>query len=160
MLKLFFLLLAVCALPSHSIQVTNGSSTKYDLSDEEFFSLQNNSLRKGFDSFYRLSNLFIDATFLPKMSLNDVMNIDNQILNITKSGSVTEYISVPQRIYPNLFYFLVSVLVLAVLIPVVGFIFCSYRCCCKKIDLHDRKGDSYKRKFYTAVLFTILMAIL
>lgn len=156
MLRLVFFL-ATCILACHSVEVTNGSLTKYDLTDEAFFNLNNNSLRKGFDTFIRVSNLFIDRTFLPNVTLSDIMNASELI---PKEGPIMEYVAVPQRYFPNLFYFLLSVLLLAFLIPIIGFIFCSFRCCCNKIDLHDRKGDSLKRKTYTFFLFTILAAIL
>lgn len=155
MFKLVFFL-AICILACHSVKVKNGSA-EYELTDEAFFDLQHNSQRKGFDTFIRLSNLFIDRTFLPNLALSDIMNASELI---PSEGPIMEYVSVPQRYYPSLFYFLISVLLLAFLIPIFGFIFCSYRCCCNKIDLHDRKGDSFKRKTYTFFLFAILMAIL
>lgn len=159
-MKLFFFLLCVLLLKyTSATDIYDGNGNTVDISDAKFFELKGDALREGFQVFYSMSNYIIDNVFEPKLSLKLVQEI---IYEFEKSFEIGDYIKVPQKAYPSLFYFIIATLVLGlVLIPVLGIIICTYRVCCrKKSDPCERKGDSARRKVYGFFLFLVIMLML
>ncbi len=69
---LCLLMLGILALVhlTLSTKITNIKGETIEISDSEFFGLSTSARRHGFEAFYQLSNMFIDAAFVPKLTLS------------------------------------------------------------------------------------------
>lgn len=172
MLRILVLgLLHAVLTTSSATKITSPNGEIIEISDSDFFELSQSPHRKGFEVFYQASNFFIDNIF----SFPDIQNatFQDQFKDQFKNKDLDQFvgsiknnvgsiISIPHEFYPSLYYFTIFSFVLACLLPIIGMIYCSYRCCCKssKGSQVDRRADSCKRKFYTVYLFIVLILIL
>lgn len=168
---LVILVLVLVSLLNVSNAQNINDSNLYHHNDSPSFlylNLKENKQRIGFETFFWITNLFIDNYFVPNIpsEINNKTDLISFKEKIIETYSLDDgYISlakIPLKIYPSLSTFVLVCLLVGVFVPILGVIVCFYRCCCRssKFNPYDRKLDSFLRKFNSFFMFIILTVAL